>query len=90
MNFVALLGRIKGKKDEKTVLLEVNRPENSEDMDNLLIPCRYWTNSTSCLLTSLKEGTMLVIKGRLDQDKDIGTYVIVEEINIINNKWGNI
>ena len=86
MNFVSLLGRIKGKKDEKTVLIEVSRPENDENMDHLLIPCRYWTKSSACLLTSLNEGTLVVIKGRLDQDKEIGTYVIVEEINIINNK----
>lgn len=86
MNFVSLLGRIKGKKDDKTVYLEVSRPENGEDIDNLLIPCRYWTQSNTCLLTSLSDGTLVVVKGRLDQDKQLGMYVIVEEINIISNK----
>ena len=86
MNFVSLLGRIKGKKDEKTVLIEVSRPENDENMDHLLIPCRYWTKSPACLLTSLSEGTLVFVKGRLDQDDELGNYVIVEEINIINNK----
>lgn len=86
MNFVSLLGRIRGKKDEKTVLIEVSRPENDIEAENLFIPCRYWTQSNACLLTSLSEGTLIVVKGRLDQDKDIGMYVIVEEINIINNK----
>ena len=86
MNFVSLLGRIKGKKDDKTVYLEVSRPENGEDIDNLLIPCRYWTQSSTCLLTSLSDGTLVVVKGRLDQDKQLGMYVIVEEINIISNK----
>ena len=83
MNFVSLMGRIKGKVDDKTVLLELNRPEGSENVESLRIPCQYWTQSSRCLLTSIANNTLVVIRGRLDQDTKLGTFVIVEEVTII-------
>ena len=83
MNYVSLVGRIKHKKDDKTRFLEVNRPESVDSADNLLVPCRYWTLDTNNLLTSLKEGQLVAIRGRIDIDDKIGVYVIVEQVVII-------
>ena len=77
MNFVSLVGKFRGEYDEKTRYLEVNRPDEA---DNLMIPCRYWTQTGQCLLTAQKEGTLAIVRGRLDHDKTIGFYLLVEQI----------
>ena len=84
MNFVNLVGRLRGLLDEKTRLLEVNRPESSDTAENLFIPLRYWTLSKLCLLTAIKEGALVIIRGRIDKDDDIGFFVVVETISIVN------
>lgn len=83
MNFVSLLGRINGFKDSKTVLLEVARPESSNNVANLLIPCQYWTQDEHNLLTQLKPGTRVVVRGRIDQDEKNEMFIIVEQVTII-------
>ena len=83
MNYVSLVGHIKHKKDDKTRFLEVSRPESVDSADNMLVPCRYWTLDNNNLLTSLKEGLLVVIRGRIDVDDKIGAYVIVEQVLII-------
>ena len=78
-----MFGRIQGSLDEKTRILEVNRPEGSENADNLMIPCRYWTLTPNCLLTSIKQGAAVTIRGRIENDEKIGFFVIVEQIVIL-------
>ncbi len=83
MNYVSLVGRIKERRDDGIRFLEVNRPESVDSADNLLIPCRYWTMDNSNLLSSLKEGQLVAIRGRIDIDNTLGVYVIIEQVVII-------
>ncbi len=83
MNFVSLIGRIRGYVNETTRLIEVARPEMGDDIENLLIPCKYWTKDAHCLLTKIKEGTMLIIRGRIDKDDKVGIFIIVEQITVV-------
>lgn len=80
MNLVVLKGRINSSIDSLTRIVEVSRPDSGEKINSLLIPCRYWTLSDNCLLTSIKEGTIVFIRGRIDSDDKIGLYIIVETI----------
>ena len=83
MNFIFLFGRLRGKLDERTRVMEVMRPESCGDSDNLMLPCRYWTLTGNCVLTSINEGTLVAIRGRIECDKEIGIYVLVEQITIL-------
>lgn len=83
MNFVSLVGRLHQCYDEKTRCLEVTRPESVDNADNLMIPCRYWTLDGNNYLTSLKEGSLLALRGRIDCDDKIGMYVVVEQITLV-------
>ena len=83
MNFVSLIGKLKGVDDNHYRYLEVARPDSATTAENLLIPCKYWTLDNSNLLTSLKEGTMLVIRGRIEQDSTIGVFVLVENVTVV-------
>ena len=83
MNYVSLVGRIKERRDDGIRFLEVNRPESVDSADNLLIPGRYWTMYNTNLLSSLKEGQLVAIRGRIDIDNKFGVYVIVEQVVII-------
>ena len=85
INFVTLVGKIRH--SESRIYLEVNRVDSDLDANNLLIPCLYWTRDNSNYLTSLKEGTLVAIRGRIDYSDNIGFHIIVEHLTIIaNNK----
>ncbi len=83
MNFVSLVGRIQGFKDERTRLLEVARPESVNNSDNILIPCQYWTRDEHNLLTKLNQGSFIIVRGRIDNDDKLGMFIIVEQVTII-------
>ena len=80
MNFVALVGRIHDPKGSVTRHLEVIKPNSAE---NLFIPCRYWTPGVACALSSLEDGTLISARGRIDSDKELGLYVIIEGFMIV-------
>lgn len=83
MNIVTLVGRLSKNIDEKTRLLSVSRVQSSEDVSNLEIPIRYWTNDTHNLLLSLDIGKLVVIRGRIDTDEKSHLLVVVEQVTIV-------
>ena len=83
MNYVSLVGHVRKSEQKGMVLIEINRPTMDEDANNLFIPCRYWARGEHNLLTSLKEGTMIALRGRIDMDKDNNLFVTVENLTII-------
>ena len=83
MNYVSLVGRVRKSNQTGMILIEINRPSIDEDSDNLFIPCRYWARGEHNLLTSLKEGTMIALRGRIDMDKKGNLFVTVENLEII-------
>lgn len=83
MNFVSLLGRIQSALDGKTRILEVSRPEGGDNSHNLNIPCQYWTNDERNMFTALKEGTLIVVRGRIDYVEKHGFVVIAEQITVV-------
>ena len=83
MNFIFLFGRLQKSIDERTRYLEVTRPESCGDAENLMIPCRYWTLTNNCVLTSINEGTLVSIRGRIECDDVIGIYVLVEQVVVL-------
>ena len=81
---ITLKGKIRSSLDSITRVIEVSRPESSETIDSLFIPCRYWTLTSNCLLTAIKEGTIVFVRGRIENDEKIGLYVLVETIESLN------
>ena len=81
MNFISLVGKLRDRKfDKKTRILETNRIDG---VDPIEVPVRYWTNDESNYLTSLKNGSLVIIRGRIDSDDKIGLFVVVERIEIL-------
>ena len=86
INFVTLVGKIRHK-GNTGISLEVNRVDSDLNADNLFIPCIYWTRERLNYLTSLNEGTLVAIRGRIDYSEKAGFHIIVEQLTIIaNNK----
>lgn len=50
------------------------------------IPCLYWSRDDDNLLTAIKEGTEIVLQGRIEYDDKIGLYVLVNIIQIVELK----
>ena len=83
MNSITLVGKIRGSLDAKTRLVEVNRPSGDSNIDPISIPLRHWTREEKTLLSTLKDGTVVIVRGRLDHDNKIGLYAVAEHISII-------
>ena len=83
MTFVSLLGRVRESVDSTTRILEVSRPESSGDANNLHILCQYWTKDEHNMFTALKEGTLVVVRGRIDNDDKHGFIVVVEQVTVV-------
>ena len=81
MNTITLVGKMQDSLDAKTRLIELLRPEGD---GSIKIPLRHWTREENTLLTTLKVGALVMIRGRIDVDPKIGIYVVAELINIIN------
>lgn len=52
----------------------------SEKKIHSLIKARLWTREDHSRLNSIKKGTPVVIKGRLENDDEYGLYVVAESI----------
>ena len=61
------------------------RAMNGEDY-TYLIPILYWTREIDSVLNRIKEETYVIVKGRIESDKEIGLYVLVELFQIINKE----
>lgn len=85
MNIVTFVGKLQGMHTDNMRILEVARPESVDSSNNLQILCKYWTNDACCALTSLKEGALVAIRGRIDSDEANGIHVIVEQLIVIKN-----
>ena len=85
INFVTIIGKVHHNEGEIIVRLEVNRIDSDLDANNLFIPCKYWTRDAANLLTSLADGTLIAVRGRIDYDNEIGFHIIVEHFTIIAN-----
>lgn len=83
MNFVSLVGKLHGPKKGTYRYIEVSRPYIDGTAENLEIPCQYWTHDEHNLFMSVKEGAMLVIRGRIDMNNAIGMFIIVEQFVLV-------
>lgn len=83
MNSITLIGKIRGSLDAKTRIVEISRPDGDINIDPIRIPLRHWTKEEKTLLTTLKEGAYVIVRGRIDHDDKIGLYAIAEHISII-------
>lgn len=83
MNFVSLVGKLCGPNKGTYRSLEVSRPNIEGTAENLLIPCQYWTHDEHNIFMSAKEGTMLIIRGRIDMNDKVGMFIVVEQFTIV-------
>ncbi len=80
MTSVYIYGSIKHLDSEKEkVYLEVERGYKDKNgvINKDLIPCKYWSKNTKNILFKLKDGTKLIVKGRLEKEDEV--LVIIEE-----------
>ena len=84
MNSISLICSLKNNIDAFYRNAEYALPlYNDEGKSTQEIVLRYWTNSSPCRLTSLKEGTHIAIRGHIDRHEEHGTIVIVEQLEVI-------
>jgi len=55
---------------------------SEDDYNASKLPLLYWTRDESAILMSPKEGTFVVVRGRIESDKEIGLYVLVEQLDM--------
>ena len=58
-------------------------PVRERDIITDKIPITYWNPSPRSRLFTLKEGTLVMITGRLHRDEEIGLYVMAERVEYI-------
>ena len=78
MTDVNILGKIKKIDDETYIQVERQYKTNYGEYIYDDLPCIYWNRQKKNIFTSLKEGIMVFVKGRLEC-KENKMYIIVEE-----------
>lgn len=81
---IVLSGTISDKIDSRFRILKASQNRLSDGKEEEYhIPLLYWSRDNSNLLTSLKEGTKVLVQGRIETDKKIGLYVLVNILQIV-------
>lgn len=82
---IVLTGRLKNiiSKNKKFRIIETT----SEDVLNgktivSEIPILFWTREENNLLNRIPDDTFVIIRGRLESNKSIGLYVLVEHVQL--------
>ena len=86
---VVIAGYLKEKKsrDKFRYIETYSKRGFGEEVIPFLIPLLYWTRDKDNILNRMKEKALIIIKGRIENDNDIGLYVLVESIHLTN---GNV
>ena len=82
---VCLTGYLTGNTKGKFRFLNIERTpikEREKVIDS--IPIAYWNPSPNSRLLHLKEGTLVMIIGRLERDEEIGIYIMCERLEYIS------
>lgn len=81
---IVLSGIVSDKIDSRFRILKASQNRLSDGKEEEYhIPLLYWSRDNSNLLTSLKEGTKILVQGRIETDKKIGLYVLVNILQIV-------
>ena len=81
---IVLSGIVSEKIDNRFRMLKTCQKRLSDGKEEEYhIPLLYWSRDNSNLLTSLKDGSKVLIQGRLESDKKIGLYVLVNVLQIV-------
>ena len=63
-------------------------PIREREVTTDTIPLAYWNPSPNARMLHLKEGTLVMVTGRLERDDKVGLYVMCERIEYISNGEG--
>ncbi|MGM9873742.1 MAG: hypothetical protein ACI31G_02325 [Bacilli bacterium] len=81
---VVLSGEILEKTDSAFRYIKSSQKRLSDGKElEYKIPLMYWSRDKSNLLTSIKEGTKVLIQGRIESDDEIGLYILVNILQIV-------
>lgn len=82
---VCLTGRLGGKINAKFRQVEIDRTPIHSDQEVVdLIPISYWNTHHNSRLSRLDDGVLVMIKGRLERDPEIGIYIQCEHLEYIS------
>lgn len=94
INEVVLVGKIVevGRVDDnkKKIVLEVERPfKEGEGRKNDIFICQLWTSIFNKVISFCKDGDMLAIRGRIENEND-KSIVVAEKVVLLNKSKENI
>ena len=77
-------------KDKRFRNIEYRSSDAISNVDHFFeIPLLHWTREENNVLTSLKRGTFVVIRGRIEYDESFGLYILVENIILTGDYYTN-
>ena len=81
---VYLTGRLSSSINETMRFVEIDRmvPEQGKYVIDK-IPVSYWSKEPSSRFMKLSDGTLVVIRGRLESEAKIGLIIVAEQLAIL-------
>jgi len=84
MNCIDIIGIVKDKIDDFYRKFEYDVPFEFKDQNEAhVIVVRYWTEQGNNRLIMLPDNTRVAIHGHLDNTKEFGTILLVEQLEVI-------
>ena len=90
MNSVDIIGFLREGIDDYFRYFEYELPyleENEKVVPKIVV--KYWANQPKSRLIVLPSSTRVAIHGHLDAHEKFGTILIVEQVQVLREKWEN-
>lgn len=85
MNSVSIIGLLLDKIDDYFRYFEYDLPYIDERNEVVpRIPIKFWSNQPNSRLIALPDYTKVAIHGHLDNNKEFGTILLVEKLEVLH------
>ncbi len=82
---IVVLGTLKEEIRPNVRFIEVERPHRDDNGKFIIdrFPISYWSRATNNYFMTMAPGTLVLIKGRLEVDCDIGIHIMTDYLETI-------